>query len=373
MKIMPLRVAALAFAVLLPSPLWAARSYSRFNRAVAVALNPRMPYRDSGLLKLSQVGGEELIDPLADILEQELQSSVLALEEFEMLAPKQKIAKLEGLMPRAVGAVEEEARKLAANVRRGLEQGKDPQNLHGKADRFLRTYEAYLGNGGAYRDLSMARREAWKLIRAQLEDGGDAIKQQLALGGTDTLSGPAVASTAETGGSPKIAKLKYSHGYYLEQLASGMTAVVAQPVAVKDIDRFAKASGDDQDIHTTPHAAEDSILGGPGPIAHGVLTLGYFSKVLGTKLPGPGTIFAGLDQVRFRKAVRAGDQVNVKVVVLEVSDKKTPIKLPKPRDGKTHVLAGKVKLSLEATVAGEVVLTGEATVFVESKEPAPVQ
>lgn len=357
-------------ALLIAAPL-SARAGSLFTAAVARTLSGQRNYRNPTLSALSQTGGDEIFQPLAEELEADLKVVDLSVLDFEEMEEDFKVDWLDHLVPKAIARADDKGLGLAADVRRGLAEGKDASKLHGEADHYLHTFAPYLGHGRAFHDLSRARFEAWQAMRTSLMNGGTTAAGVLAAGKSDAPGEPTAVAEKRASEPSSAPRLKYSHGYYLEDLAPGMTTVVSQTVTTKDITLFAKASGDDQDIHTTSHAAEDSILGGPGPVAHGVLTLGYFSKVLGTRLPGPGTIFAGLDEIRFRKAVRAGDLVDVAVIVKEVASAKKPIKLPKPRGNKTHVLAGMVKLSLEAKVGKNVVLTGTATVFVESREDAP--
>ena len=53
-----------------------------------------------------------------------------------------------------------------------------------------------------------------------------------------------------------------------------------------------------------------------GRIAHGILTASFISAVIGTELPGPGSIYLG-QTLKFRAPVRPGDDVRV---VVEVTD-----------------------------------------------------
>ena len=70
------------------------------------------------------------------------------------------------------------------------------------------------------------------------------------------------------------------------------------------------------------------------------------SAVLGTKLPGPGTIYLGQD-LRFVKAVALGDTITATVTVAELIPEKN-----------------RAKLSTVCTNQhGDVVITGTATVM----------
>ena len=63
-----------------------------------------------------------------------------------------------------------------------------------------------------------------------------------------------------------------------------------------------------------------------GRIAHGMLTAGFISAVLGTKLPGPGTIYLG-QELKFTAPVRFGDTIKAEVEVIEKKEEKNIMKL----------------------------------------------
>jgi phosphate butyryltransferase len=73
-------------------------------------------------------------------------------------------------------------------------------------------------------------------------------------------------------------------------------------------------SGDVNPAHMDPsYAATDMFH---RVIAHGMLGAGLISSVLGTKLPGPGTIYLGQD-LRFRHPVDIGDTITATLTVRE--------------------------------------------------------
>ncbi len=69
----------------------------------------------------------------------------------------------------------------------------------------------------------------------------------------------------------------------------------------EDIRRFAEATGDMNPLHLDALAAAASGL--PAPIAHGVMTLGEMSRVLGMESPGQGTIILHMDVAYLRPVV----------------------------------------------------------------------
>jgi len=87
---------------------------------------------------------------------------------------------------------------------------------------------------------------------------------------------------------------------------------------------FAGLTGDWNPVHTDAEYAAQSMFG--ERIAPGMLIGGLISAVLGTRLPGPNSIYLGQD-LRFIAPVKIGDTVHVVVTVLEKRDDKRIIKL----------------------------------------------
>ena len=103
-----------------------------------------------------------------------------------------------------------------------------------------------------------------------------------------------------------------------------MTASLSRTVTEADIVLFAGVTGDLNPVHMDEVAASHSRFG--GRVAHGMLTAGHVSAVLGTKLPGPGSIY--LEQsLRFTRPVRIGDTVTSTVTVLHIDPPKRQIRL----------------------------------------------
>jgi phosphate acetyltransferase len=99
-----------------------------------------------------------------------------------------------------------------------------------------------------------------------------------------------------------------------DELAVGDTAQVVRTVTQSDIELFASVSGDVNPAHLDHLYADGTMF--HGVIAHGMLGGSLFSTVLGTLLPGPGTIYLAQD-LRFRRPVHPGDTLTAKVVVRE--------------------------------------------------------
>jgi 3-hydroxybutyryl-CoA dehydratase len=103
--------------------------------------------------------------------------------------------------------------------------------------------------------------------------------------------------------------------YYIEDLKPGMSASYERKVSADDIQKFGEVSGDFNPVHFDDEYAKSTIF--RGRIAHGLLTAGYISTVLGTKLPGAGAIFMSAT-IRFKAPVRIGDIVTAICTVREV-------------------------------------------------------
>ncbi len=92
----------------------------------------------------------------------------------------------------------------------------------------------------------------------------------------------------------------------------GEQANLTKTITESDVDAFARLIGDVNPIHTDEEYARKSRFG--RRVAHGTLTGGLISAVLGTKLPGPGAIYLS-QQLEFLAPVFIGDTVTAVVEV----------------------------------------------------------
>lgn len=100
----------------------------------------------------------------------------------------------------------------------------------------------------------------------------------------------------------------------------GDQAELVRTLTPRDIDIFAIMSGDVNPAHVDPEFAEQDIF--HKVIAHGMWGGALISTVLGTQLPGPGTIYIK-QNLKFLKPVTLGDTLTVTVTVIEkIADKK---------------------------------------------------
>lgn len=115
-----------------------------------------------------------------------------------------------------------------------------------------------------------------------------------------------------------------NQGKFIDEIKIGDSAQISNTVTETVINDFAKATGDFNPIHLDQTYAEKTYF--KGRIAHGVLSVGYISSVLGNLLPGPGGILLSQD-VKFLSPVRIGDIITAKAEVIEMIPGKNRIKL----------------------------------------------
>lgn len=141
------------------------------------------------------------------------------------------------------------------------------------------------------------------------------------------------------------------HGYYFEDLQEGMEASFSKTVTESDVGQFAGVTGDFNPIHVNKEFARQTRF--HDRIAHGMLTAGMISAVLGTRLPGPGAIYLS-QNMRFRAPVYLGDTVTATVRV-------------------TGLDAGRSRVTVTTgcSVGGRSVIEGEAVLLVDRREDEP--
>lgn len=138
----------------------------------------------------------------------------------------------------------------------------------------------------------------------------------------------------------------------IESLVVGQSVEVPTVVTAHMVELFAEATGDRNPVHLDEEFAAKTKFG--GRIAHGMLTAGFVSAAIASKLPGPGSIYMG-QTLRFTRPVKLGDTVTVKLEVIEIMAEKK-----------------RVRLSTVCTNQnGETVMEGEATVMVPGERAPP--
>jgi len=108
--------------------------------------------------------------------------------------------------------------------------------------------------------------------------------------------------------------MQYIENKTWEELKVGDSAELERTLRKQDIELFAVLSGDVNPAHVDEDFAKSDAF--HKVIAHGMWGGALISAVLGTELPGPGTIY--VDQtLHFKKPVGIGDTIKVRVTVRE--------------------------------------------------------
>ena len=102
---------------------------------------------------------------------------------------------------------------------------------------------------------------------------------------------------------------------HFEELHVGMAAERTRIVTDDLVRGYAELTEDFNPVHVDEAAAAKSRFG--GRIAHGMLSGGLISAVLGMDLPGPGALWLS-QQMKFTRPVMLGDTITTRVEVLEV-------------------------------------------------------
>lgn len=134
-------------------------------------------------------------------------------------------------------------------------------------------------------------------------------------------------------------------------LAVGQSAVMARTITAADVRSFADLTGDHNPMHLDAEFAARARFG--EPIAHGMLSAGLISAVVGMQLPGPGALYMS-QSLRFTGPVRIGDTITARAEILELVPERRRVRL----------------LTTCTNQRGETVLEGEALLKVDDIPPA---
>jgi 3-hydroxybutyryl-CoA dehydratase len=137
--------------------------------------------------------------------------------------------------------------------------------------------------------------------------------------------------------------------HYYEDLTLGLSESISHIVTERDLQLFGEATGDMNPVHFDEAYARKTIF--RGRVAHGALSVGFISAVVGTKLPGPGSIFLSAN-LRFTAPVRIGDTVVTTCTVAEIRARREAM------------------IACICTVNGKPVVEAEALVMAPKKPPA---
>jgi 3-hydroxybutyryl-CoA dehydratase len=138
------------------------------------------------------------------------------------------------------------------------------------------------------------------------------------------------------------------NGLYLEDLKVGMSAMFGKTVTEADIVAYAGVSGDTNPIHLHDGFARTTRFG--QRIAHGMLSGSFISAVIGTKLPGPGSVYIS-QTMEFKAPVLIGETITAVATITAIDERRRRVTL------KTQCLNG-----------DKVVIDGEAQILVPRRD-----
>ena len=126
----------------------------------------------------------------------------------------------------------------------------------------------------------------------------------------------------------------------------GDTATITKTITQNDIHQFAELVGDTNPVHVDEEFAKKTRFG--KQIAHGMWGASLISAVLGTKLPGPGTIYLS-QTVKFSAPIFPGDTITARVEAIKVREEKAIVTFEtvcENQDGK-RILEGEAVVLVE--------------------------
>ncbi|WP_339120353.1 MaoC family dehydratase [Fusobacterium nucleatum] len=128
-----------------------------------------------------------------------------------------------------------------------------------------------------------------------------------------------------------------------EDLRIGMFEEVGKTITEADVVNYAGLSLDINPIHLNNEYAKNSIF--KERIVHGMLTSGLISAVLGTKLPGEGSIYLS-QTLKFISPVKIGDTITAKAEIIDINPEKKiiTIKTSCINQNKSIVIDGEAKV-----------------------------
>jgi 3-hydroxybutyryl-CoA dehydratase len=125
--------------------------------------------------------------------------------------------------------------------------------------------------------------------------------------------------------------------YLYDDLYVGQKASFGKTITETDVYLFAGISGDINPAHTNEEYAKNTFF--KGRIAHGLISAGLVSGVLGNIMPGHGTIWLS-QSLNFMAPVHFGDTVTATVEIIEKLDKKVKVKATCTNQNSVVVLEG---------------------------------
>lgn len=104
-------------------------------------------------------------------------------------------------------------------------------------------------------------------------------------------------------------------GKTIDELNIGDQASFSKTISETDVYLYAGITGDFNPAHVDEVYAQSTAF--KTRIAHGMLTAGLISNLLGTQLPGPGSIYMS-QSLKFLAPVSIGDTITATVEVIDI-------------------------------------------------------
>jgi len=127
-------------------------------------------------------------------------------------------------------------------------------------------------------------------------------------------------------------------------LSVGQSVERSREMTEELVNRYAELTGDFSPVHVDEEAAKQTRFG--TRIAHGMISAGFLSAIIGMELPGPGTIWVA-QSFKFKQPVKLGDTVTWTVTIAEL--------FPKNQRATVKTVARNHR--------GELVIDGEGTIL----------
>jgi 3-hydroxybutyryl-CoA dehydratase len=131
----------------------------------------------------------------------------------------------------------------------------------------------------------------------------------------------------------------------------GQSAEMTKIITEEDVFLFAGITGDRNPMHISKEFAAKTRFG--ERIAHGILTAGLISAVIGMKLPGPGCLYVS-QTLSFLAPVKIGDEITARAEIVEViSEKRLKLQTQCINQRKEVVLEGEAIIVPPRPVRGK--------------------
>lgn len=123
-----------------------------------------------------------------------------------------------------------------------------------------------------------------------------------------------------------------------------MKVSYSQTITDADIKAYAGVSGDHNPVHVSQEYAEQSRYG--KRLAHGMISIGFFSALFGMRLPGPGCVYVA-QNTKFKRPVYIDDTITAIAEVTNVCIEKK-----------------RVFFSTNCYVKNKLVISGDAEIYI---------